>query len=124
MIRKGRFRAGIGDSIRLANPLTTMEDEGRQRLVACFYEVLFGDLFGYSTTPIRDGVPPSGARCTGPSAPLLLFVYEGADFVWPIWIPPRVGDDSSIPAQYQKTVIENTAIALRRSEKPASSSNP
>jgi hypothetical protein len=30
--------------------------------------------------------------------PLLLFVHKRTFVIWPIWIPPRVGDDPSIVA--------------------------
>jgi hypothetical protein len=60
-------------------------------------------------------------RC---EAPLILFVDIRTYVIWSIWVPPRLGNDSSVPAQYQRSLTESFAIALRHYDKLASSGNP
>jgi hypothetical protein len=55
---------------------------------------------------------------------LLLFVDKRTFVSWSIWIPPRVGNDSSIVAQFQRSLSENFAIALRQRKNLTSSSKP
>src|SRR5208337_5141051 len=59
-----------------------------------------------------------------PGWPLLLFVDERTFLSWPIWIPPRFGDDLSIIAQFQRALSENFAVAFRQSANLASSNRP
>ena len=56
--------------------------------------------------------------------PLLFFVDKRTFVIWPIWIPPRLGDDPSISTQLKRALIEYFAIALRQGVKLASSSKP
>jgi hypothetical protein len=56
--------------------------------------------------------------------PLLLFVDKSAFFSWPILIRPRVRDDPSIVAQFQRALSENFAMELRHNKKLAISSRP
>jgi hypothetical protein len=76
---------------------------------------LTGRLLG-DAAPATGGRPPGAAHQERPLPPL---VHKRTYVRWPIWFPGRVGDCSSIAAQFQRALTENLAIAFRHCKKLA-----
>src|SRR5277367_687780 len=56
-------------------------------------------------------------RPTPCGASLLSFVDKRSFVGWPSWIPPRVGNNSSVVAQFQRLLSERVAITLSQNDK-------